>query len=64
MFNQWSVENEGVAPDIEVELDLVATNNGRDSQLQAAIEQIMSMLDDYVDDIPDQAPPLPTEPGR
>jgi tricorn protease len=62
--NQWSVENEGVAPDIEVELDPVATNNGTDSQLQAAIEQIMAMLADYSDGIPDEAPPLPTELGR
>jgi tricorn protease len=62
--NQWSVENEGVAPDIEVELDPVATNNGSDSQLQAAIEQIMAMLEDYSDDIPDEAPPLPTELGQ
>ncbi|HSH26370.1 MAG TPA: PDZ domain-containing protein [Wenzhouxiangella sp.] len=62
--NQWSVENEGVAPDIEVELDPLATNSGRDSQLQAAIEQIMSMLDDYGDDISDEAPPLPTRLGQ
>ncbi|WP_376694713.1 S41 family peptidase [Wenzhouxiangella sp. EGI_FJ10305] len=62
--NNWSVENEGVAPDIAVELDPVATNNGRDSQLQAAIEQIRAMLEDHSDDIPDEAPPLPTELGR
>jgi tricorn protease len=62
--DRWSVENEGVAPDIEVELDPVATNNGVDSQLQAAIEEIEAMLADYSDDIPDEAPPLPTELGR
>jgi tricorn protease len=62
--NEWSVENEGVAPDIEVKLDPVATNNGTDSQLQAAIEQIQAMLADYSDDIPDEAPPLPTELGQ
>lgn len=62
--NEWSVENEGVAPDIEVELDPVAANNGSDSQLQAAIDRIQAMLEDYSDDIPDEAPPLPTELGQ
>jgi len=62
--NDWSVENEGVAPDIEVGLDPVATNNGTDSQLQAAIERIQAMLEDYSDDIPDEAPSLPTELGQ
>jgi len=62
--NNWSVENEGVAPDIKVELDPVATNKGTDSQLQAAIEQIMAMLADYSDEIPDEAPPLPIELGQ
>src|SRR3546814_20370710 len=40
---QWSVENEGVAPDIAVELDPLASNAGRDSQLErpsAAIQQM------------------------
>ena len=31
--DEWSVENEGVAPDIEVKLDPVLTHEGRDSQL-------------------------------
>src|SRR5690625_7494570 len=52
--NRWTVENEGVAPDIEVKLDPVATNDGRDSQLEAAIEQINTLLENYADDIPRQ----------
>lgn len=62
--NAWSVENEGVAPDIEVGLDPVATNQGRDSQLEAAIAEIGRMLEAYSDEVPRQAPPLPTELGR
>ncbi|QKK01200.1 MAG: peptidase S41 [Pseudomonadota bacterium] len=62
--NEWSVENEGVAPDIEVRLDPIATNEGRDTQLEAAIAQIRLMLDNYSDNIADTPPPLPTELGR
>jgi tricorn protease len=61
---EWSVENEGVAPDIEVTLDPIATNQGVDSQLQAAIVEIMSQLDDYQSDVLPEAPPLPTELGQ
>src|SRR3546814_7689188 len=43
---QWSVENEGVAPDIAVELDPLATNAGRDSQLERASAEIQKMLAD------------------
>ena len=60
----WTVENQGVAPDIEVELDPIATNRGVDSQLQRAITEVMSQLDGFVDPIPDQAPPYPTELGK
>jgi len=62
--NNWSIENEGVAPDIEVKLDPIATNEGRDSQLEKAIEEILIQLENYSDDIPREKPPLPTEPGR
>ena len=60
----WSVENEGVAPDIEVPLDPVATNRGVDSQLEAAITEILSQLEGYDSGVLKQAPPLPTELGR
>ena len=62
--NNWSVENEGVAPDIEVRLDPIATNEGRDTQLERAIEEILEMLQNYSDDIPREKPPLPTELGH
>lgn len=60
----WSVENEGVAPDIEVELDPVATNEGTDTQLEAAISEILSQLEGFDDGVLDEAPPLPTELGE
>ncbi len=62
--NNWTIENEGVAPDIEVKLDPVATNEGRDTQLEAAIDEIMIRLEAYSDDIAREPPPLPTELGR
>ena len=59
----WSVENEGVAPDIEVELDPIATNAGRDTQLERAIEHIKAELETYESPVP-PIPPLPTELGQ
>jgi len=61
--NNWSVENEGVAPDIEVRLDPLLTNEGRDSQLEAALDEILDMLENYSDGIPREPPPLPTQLG-
>lgn len=40
----WVVENEGVAPDIEVEITPADYVAGRDPQLEKAIEVIMDML--------------------
>ena len=62
--NNWSVENEGVAPYIEVKLDPIATNEGRGSRLEKAIEEILQQLETYSDDIPREKPMLPTELGR
>ncbi|MEO1304160.1 MAG: PDZ domain-containing protein [Pseudomonadota bacterium] len=61
---EWSVENEGVAPDIEVALDPLLTNDGRDSQLEAAIAEIERQLETNPSTIPTQAPPYPTELGE
>jgi tricorn protease len=62
--NQWTVENEGVAPDIEVTLDPIATNRGRDTQLEKAIEEVLSQLEGFVSPVSSKAPPLPTELGK
>jgi tricorn protease len=60
----WSIENEGVAPDLEVKLDPIATNQGRDTQLEAGIAEIISQLKSHGPGIPTQAPPLPTQLGK
>lgn len=41
---KWEVENHGVAPDIEVEMDPKAWRQGRDPQLEKAIEVVMEAL--------------------
>ena len=41
---QWDVENHGVAPDIEVEQDPALIRQGRDPQLDKAIEVLMDSL--------------------
>lgn len=38
---QWEVENHGVAPDVEVDLDPAAYRQGHDAQLDKAIEVVM-----------------------
>jgi len=60
---EWAIENEGVAPDIEVALDPVAFNRGEDSQLEVAIREILAQLE-AAPPKPLVPPPLPTEPGR
>ncbi|HEV8484721.1 MAG TPA: PDZ domain-containing protein [Blastocatellia bacterium] len=41
---EWEVENHGVAPDIEVEMDPKLWREGRDPQLEKAIEVAMAAL--------------------
>lgn len=45
--NKWVVENEGVAPDIEVDMTPALVIDGKDPQLDAAINQIMKELEDH-----------------
>lgn len=61
---EWTIENEGVTPDIEVLLDPILTNQGRDSQLEAAIAEILDQLETFVPTVPTEAPPYPTELGK
>ncbi|MEW6126284.1 MAG: PDZ domain-containing protein [Acidobacteriota bacterium] len=42
--SQWEVENHGVAPDIEVEMDPRAWREGKDPQLEKAVEVAMAAL--------------------
>ena len=41
---KWEIENYGVAPDIEVEMDPKAWRAGRDPQLERAVEVVMEAL--------------------
>ena len=61
---QWRVENEGVAPDIDVELDPVGVNKGRDSQLDAAIANVLERLKTYQPVQRTTAPAMPTKLGE
>jgi tricorn protease len=44
---KWEVEGYGVDPDVDVELDPFLWRQGKDSQLEAAIEEINKMLKGY-----------------
>jgi tricorn protease len=41
---EWEVENRGIAPDIEVELEPKAFREGHDLQLEAAVKAVMDQL--------------------
>jgi len=62
--HNWTVENQGVAPDIEVTLDPIVTNLGRDTQLEAAIAEVMEQLAEFESPIPTAAPTMPTRVGE
>lgn len=61
---QWRVENEGVAPDIEVELEPDAVNKGVDTQLDAAIAHVLEKLKTYQPVQHKTAPAFPKELGK
>jgi tricorn protease len=61
---EWHVENEGVAPDIEVPLDPGGVNAGNDSQLDAAIAEVMEELKNAPAMPRKSAPPIPTQVGK
>ncbi|HVS21316.1 MAG TPA: PDZ domain-containing protein [Pyrinomonadaceae bacterium] len=57
---KWAVENEGVAPDVDVEnwpKDVIA---GRDPQLERAVQEAMRMLKEHPVDRAGKEPPPPT----
>ncbi len=53
LTGEWEVENHGVAPDYDVELDPAAFRQGHDAQLEKAIEVVMQQLKEH---------PLPDHP--
>jgi tricorn protease len=56
---EWEVENHGVAPDYEVDLDPAAYRQGHDAQLDKAIEVVMQQLKEH----PLQQYPRPAYPN-
>jgi tricorn protease len=61
---EWHVENEGVAPDLEVPLDPVAVNAGHDVQLDTAIAETLAQLKTAPQMPLRTAPPMPTPLAR
>jgi len=61
---QWAIENEGVAPDIDVGLDQLALDKGVDTQLDAAIAQVLKALETTPQRDKNKAPAYPTELGN
>ena len=57
---EWRIENEGVAPDIEMELDPAAVNRGEDTQLDAAIADVLKRLAIWKPIQRQSAPAMPT----
>jgi tricorn protease len=41
----WDLENYGIAPDVDVEIDPVAARSGRDLQLEKAVQVVMEELE-------------------
>ncbi|MFZ0961701.1 MAG: PDZ domain-containing protein [Terriglobia bacterium] len=50
---QWEVENHGIAPDVEVELDPKLVREGHDPQLERAVQVVLDLLKEH---------PLPSYP--
>jgi len=55
----WDVENHGVPPDIEVELDPQAARSGHDAQLEKAVEVVLYLLKKNPPPPMPQHPPFP-----
>ncbi len=56
---EWDVENEGVAPDIEVEMTPKETIGGGDPQLEKAVQVALQILEENpVKLLPEPAPPV------
>jgi len=61
---EWHVENEGVAPDVDVQLDPATVNAGSDNQLDAAIAEVMGQLKSARSLPLQAAPAYPTQLGK
>jgi tricorn protease len=60
--NEWIAENEGVPPDIEVEQNARSVAEGRDPQLERAVEELLRLVEQA--DRPSVTPPPFSTPAR
>ena len=60
---EWTVENMGVAPDIEVQLMPGEVNRDFDSQLDRGVREALKQLETFKPVRRDEAPETPTKPG-
>lgn len=56
---EWSVENYGVDPDIEVPMTPADHAAGRDPQLDRAVDEVLARLEQQPASVPPEIPPLP-----
>jgi tricorn protease len=61
--SQWLIENQGVAPDIEVDNTPDQVMKGRDPQLEKAIELVMKEIQEHPMKLPPRPPDLPAYPS-
>jgi tricorn protease len=64
IHDRWIAENEGVPPDIRVWQDARAVAEGRDPQLERAVEEALRLLEE--NPVPEVSPPpfpTPSRPG-
>jgi tricorn protease len=59
---EWIGENKGIAPDIEVRQDAKALSEGRDPQLERAVEELLKQLENVKED--DMTPPPFSTPAK
>ena len=45
IHGEWIGENEGIPPDIEVVLDARSLQEGRDPQLERAVQEVLALLE-------------------
>ena len=60
---EWAIENEGIAPDIEVEMTPRLVEQGQDPQLRRAVEEGLRLLETQDVELQDQ-PPAPDKMQR
>ncbi len=61
---KWIIENVGTVPDIPVQLDQLALEEGRDTQLDAAVAQVLADLQAHPPVDRQSAPAYPTRRGE